>query len=79
MSRIETLRRNYERVCGLPWDRNTAGAQRVWIASSARMFCNWARKTGSWWTHRETVSRATPASLAKEVESVAERRTCSLP
>jgi hypothetical protein len=32
MGRIETLRRNYERVCGLPWDRNTAGAQRVWIA-----------------------------------------------
>ena len=37
-------------------------AQRVWIASSARMLCNSARKTGSWWTQRETVSRATPAS-----------------
>ena len=32
MSRIETLRRNYQRVCGLPWDRNVAGPQRVWVA-----------------------------------------------
>jgi hypothetical protein len=32
MSRIETLRKNYQRICGLPWDRNVAGAQRVWIA-----------------------------------------------
>jgi hypothetical protein len=32
MSRIETLKRNYQRICGLPWDRNTSGAQRVWIA-----------------------------------------------
>lgn len=32
MSRIETLRRNYRRICGLPWDRNVAGPQRVWIA-----------------------------------------------
>jgi hypothetical protein len=32
MSRIETLKRNYQRVCGLPWDRSVAGAQRVWIA-----------------------------------------------
>jgi hypothetical protein len=32
VSKIETLCRNYKRVCGLPWDRNTSGAQRVWIA-----------------------------------------------
>src|SRR3954454_19529859 len=32
MSRLETLKRNYQRICGLPWDRNVAGAQRVWIA-----------------------------------------------
>src|SRR3954453_23779234 len=32
MSRIETLRRNYQRICGMPWDRNVAGPQRVWIA-----------------------------------------------
>ena len=32
MSRIETLRRNYQRVCGMPWDRNVAGPQRVWVA-----------------------------------------------
>ena len=32
MSRIETLRRNYQRICGLPWDRNVAGPQRVWVA-----------------------------------------------
>jgi hypothetical protein len=32
MSRIETLRKNYQRICGLPWDRNLAGAQRIWIA-----------------------------------------------
>ncbi len=32
MSRIETLRRNYHRICAMPWDRNVAGPQRVWIA-----------------------------------------------
>ncbi len=26
MSRIETLRKNYQRICGMPWDRNLAGA-----------------------------------------------------
>lgn len=32
MSRIETLRRNYHRVCGMPWDRHVSGPQRVWVA-----------------------------------------------
>jgi hypothetical protein len=32
MSRIDLLRKNYQRVCGLPWDRHVAGAQRVWVA-----------------------------------------------
>ena len=32
MSRIDQLRKNYQRICGLPWDRNIAGAQRVWLA-----------------------------------------------
>jgi len=32
MSRIDVLRRNYQRVCGLPWDRHVSGAQRVWLA-----------------------------------------------
>ena len=32
MSRIDALRRNYQRVCGLHWDRNLAGPQRVWLA-----------------------------------------------
>ena len=32
MSRIDPLRKNYQRICGLPWDRNVAGAQRVWLA-----------------------------------------------
>src|SRR5438128_6540390 len=32
MSRIDLLRKNYQRVCSLPWDRNVAGAQRVWLA-----------------------------------------------
>ena len=32
MSRIDVLRRNYQRVCGLPWDRNVSGSQRVWLA-----------------------------------------------
>lgn len=32
MSRIDTLRKNYQRVCGLNWDRNVAGPQRVWVA-----------------------------------------------
>ena len=25
MSRIDQLRKNYQRICGLPWDRNVAG------------------------------------------------------
>lgn len=32
MSRIDLLRKNYQRICGLPWDRNLAGPQRVWLA-----------------------------------------------
>ena len=32
MSRIETLRRNYQRIRGLHWDQNTAGSLRVWLA-----------------------------------------------
>lgn len=32
MNRIELLRKNYQRICGLPWDRHVAGPQRVWFA-----------------------------------------------
>jgi len=32
MSRIDLLNKNYQLVCGLPWDRNLAGPQRVWLA-----------------------------------------------
>lgn len=32
MNRIDLLRKNYQRVCGLPWDRGVAGPQRVWQA-----------------------------------------------
>ncbi len=32
MTRIDLLKKNYQRVCNLPWDRNVAGAQRVWQA-----------------------------------------------
>jgi hypothetical protein len=32
MSRIDTLRKNFQRICGMPWDRNVAGPQRVWMA-----------------------------------------------
>jgi hypothetical protein len=32
MSRIEILKKNYQRICSLPWDRNVAGSQRVWLA-----------------------------------------------
>jgi hypothetical protein len=32
VTRLELLRKNYQRVCGLPWDRNLAGPQRVWFA-----------------------------------------------
>ncbi len=32
MTRTELLGKNFQRVCGLPWDRNVAGAQRVWLA-----------------------------------------------
>jgi hypothetical protein len=31
VSRIETLCRNYQRICGMAWDRNLAGSQRVWL------------------------------------------------
>ena len=32
MSRIDLLRKNYQRICGLPWDSHVAGPQRVWLA-----------------------------------------------
>src|SRR5438876_10327505 len=32
MTRIDLLRKNYQRICGLPWDHNVAGPQRVWLA-----------------------------------------------
>lgn len=32
MSRVDLLRKNYQRLCGLPWDDKLAGPQRVWIA-----------------------------------------------
>ncbi|HEV3342285.1 MAG TPA: BREX protein BrxB domain-containing protein [Pirellulales bacterium] len=32
MTRLDLLRKNYQRICGLPWDRNMAGPQRVWLA-----------------------------------------------
>jgi hypothetical protein len=32
MSKIDLLCKNYQRICGLPWDRNVAGPQRVWLA-----------------------------------------------
>jgi Domain of unknown function (DUF1788) len=32
MSRIDQLRKNYHRLCRLPWDDKLAGPQRVWIA-----------------------------------------------
>ena len=32
MSRIDQLRKNYQRLCGLPWDDKLAGPQRVWMA-----------------------------------------------
>ncbi len=32
MSRIDQLRKNYQRLCGLPWDDKLAGSQRVWMA-----------------------------------------------
>src|SRR5829696_3515657 len=32
MNRIELLKKNYQRFCENSWDRNVAGAQRVWLA-----------------------------------------------
>ena len=32
MSRLDLLRKNYLRVCGIDWDRNVAGPQKVWLA-----------------------------------------------
>lgn len=31
MSRIDLLKKNYQRICEMPWDRNIAGSQRVWL------------------------------------------------
>jgi BREX protein BrxB len=32
VTRLDLLRKNYVRICGMPWDTNVAGPQRVWIA-----------------------------------------------
>src|SRR5438270_14001652 len=32
MTRIDLLKKNYQRLCEYSWDRNMAGAQRVWVA-----------------------------------------------
>ncbi|HBI47070.1 MAG TPA: DUF1788 domain-containing protein [Planctomycetales bacterium] len=32
MNRIELLKKNFQRLCEHSWDRNMAGAQRVWLA-----------------------------------------------
>src|SRR5947208_706941 len=32
MTRIDLLKKNYQRLCEYSWDRNVAGAQRVWLA-----------------------------------------------
>src|SRR5437870_4368748 len=32
MNRIDLLKKNYQRLCEYSWDRNVAGAQRLWIA-----------------------------------------------
>jgi len=32
MSRLDLLRKNYQRICGWHWDRNVAGPQQVWLA-----------------------------------------------
>src|SRR5947209_3342847 len=32
MTRIDLLRKNYQRLCEYSWDRNVAGSQRVWLA-----------------------------------------------
>lgn len=32
MNRIDLLKKNYQRLCEHSWDRNVAGAQRVWLA-----------------------------------------------
>jgi hypothetical protein len=32
MTRIDLLKKHYQRLCEYSWDRNVAGAQRVWLA-----------------------------------------------
>jgi hypothetical protein len=32
MSRIDLLRKNYQRICSQPWEHQVAGPQRVWLA-----------------------------------------------
>jgi hypothetical protein len=32
MTRIDLLKKNYQRLCEYSWDRNVAGSQRVWLA-----------------------------------------------
>ncbi len=64
MSRIDALRRNYQRICGLPWDRNVAGPQHVWLAVYDKederklrlrfaVFEEATRATGHHWRHHD--------------------------
>ncbi len=32
MTRLDLLKKNYQRLCEYSWDRNVSGAQRVWLA-----------------------------------------------
>jgi len=32
MTRLDVLKKNFQRICAMPWDRNVAGPQRVWLA-----------------------------------------------
>jgi hypothetical protein len=64
MNRIDLLKRNYERICGLPWDQHVAGPQRVWLAVYDKederrlrlrlgLFKEATEHTGHAWLHRD--------------------------
>ena len=64
MSKIDVLRRNYQRICGLPWDRNVAGPQRVWLAVYDKED---ERRCGSGWACSRTPNNAAEPALRHAV------------
>jgi hypothetical protein len=42
VTRIDLLKKNFQRLCEYSWDRNLAGAQRIWLAVYDKEDCGCA-------------------------------------